>query len=100
MIKMRFSLRSPLYKATFALGCCLCMAVYLRTALRPYLASRLADGPDTTNLAKAIQYEPSNAEYYDALGRTLVLSVENTDDAIANFRRAVQINPNVASYWL
>jgi tetratricopeptide (TPR) repeat protein len=100
MIKMRFSLRSPWYKATFALVCCLCMGVYLRIALQAYLASRLADSLDTANLAKAIHYEPSDAEYYDALGRILVLSVENTGDAIATFRRAVQINPYVASYWL
>ena len=97
---MRFSLSSPLYKATFALVCCLCMALYLRTALWAYLASGLADSTDTANLAKAIQYEPSNAEYYDTLGRILVLSVANTTSAIAQFRRAVEINPYVASYWL
>lgn len=97
---MRFSLRSPVYKAVFALVCCLGTASYLRTALRAYLASRLAENPDSPNLKKAIQYEPSDAEYYDLAGQNLALSVESTNDAIANFKKAVQINPYVASYWL
>jgi hypothetical protein len=97
---MRFSLRYPLLKVSFALVCLLFATVYVRTTLRAYLASRLAQPPTPANLVKAIQMEPSNAEYRELLGRNLALSVDSVDDAIANYKKAVQLNPFVAAYWL
>jgi hypothetical protein len=74
--------------------------MYLQFALRAYLASRLASVPNAPNLRKAIQLEPSNAEYRELLGRGLALSIGSLDDAITEYGSALQLNPYVAEYWL
>src|SRR6202045_2404452 len=93
-------LRSPLRKVSFAGVCLVLVGLYLYPALRAYLASHLATTPTLSNLNKAIRLEPSNAEYPEMLGRILALSGENLNDAIANYRTAVHLNPYVAWYWL
>ena len=93
-------LQSTLRKFCFAGACFVLVGLYLTLALRAYLASHLAATPDSSNLNKAIRLEPSNAEYRELLGRSLALSGANLNDAIANYRTAVQLNPYVARYWL
>jgi Flp pilus assembly protein TadD len=100
MDQMPIELRSPLRKFSFAGACLALIGLYLYFALRAYLASHLATTPDPSNLNKAIRLEPSNAEYRELLGRSLALSGENLNDAIANYRTAVDLNPYVARYWL
>jgi len=97
---MPIELRSTLRKFSFAAACCILVGLYLHLALRAYLASHLAASPDLSNLNKAIRLEPSNAEYRDLLGRSLAFSGTNLNDAIANYRTAVHLNPYVAWYWL
>src|ERR1022692_4516780 len=97
---MRIELRSPLRKFSFAAACCILVGLYLHLALRAYLASHLAATPDVSNLSKATRLEPSNAEYRELLGRSLALSGANLNDAIANYRTALHLNPYVARYWL
>ena len=98
--QMQIELRSPLRSSSFALVCLVFAGLYLELAQHAYLASSLAAVPDSTNLQKAIRLEPSNAEYRDLLGRNLVVSDLSLDDAIANYRIAVTLNPYVARYWL
>ena len=100
MDQMPIELRSPLRKFSFAAACCVFVGLYMHLALRAYLASHLAATPDLSNLNKAIRLEPSNAEYRELLGRSLALSGTNLNDAIANYRTAVHLNPYVARYWL
>ena len=97
---MPIELRSPLRKFSFAGACFVLVGLYLHLALRAYLASHLAATPDSSNLKRAIRLEPSNAEYRELLGRSLALSGANLNDAIANYRTAVHLNPYVARYWL
>jgi hypothetical protein len=97
---MQIELRSPLRNSSFALLCLVFVGLYLQWARHAYLASHLAAVPDSPNLQKAIQLEPSNAEYRDLFGRNLALSGESLDEAIANYRIAVHLNPYVARYWL
>src|ERR1017187_1767663 len=97
---MQIELRSPIRKYFLALVCLVFVGLYLQWALHAYLASRLAAIPNSPNAQKAIQLEPSNAEYRDLFGRNLALSGESLDEAIANYRIAVRLNPYVARYWL
>ena len=76
------------------------MGLYLSLALRAYMASHFAAGADSPSLEKAIRLEPTNAEYRDLLGRYLALSGTSLEDAIANYRVSVRLNPFVAQYWL
>ena len=94
------TLRSPIQKLCFAGICLACIGGYVLLAFRSYFASHLAAIPESASLQRAIGLEPSNAEYRELLGRNQVLSLQNLDDAIGNFRTAVYLNPYVAAYWL
>jgi tetratricopeptide (TPR) repeat protein len=97
---MRIELRSQLREFSLAALCLLLVGLYLHMVLRPYRASLFAAIPDLSNLQEAIRLEPSNAEYRELLGRNLAFSGANLNDAIANYRLAVHLNPYVARYWL
>jgi tetratricopeptide (TPR) repeat protein len=97
---MQIEVQSHLRQFSFGLVCLILAGVYLQLILRPYRASRLSAIPELSNLQKAIRLEPSNAEYRNLLGRSLAFSGENLDDAIANYRTAVDLNPYSARYWL
>ena len=97
---MRIELSSPLGKVAFATASGVLVALYLGLSLRIYFASRLAAVPDVPNLQEAIRLEPANAEYRELLGRNLALSAANLDEAIANYRIAVHLNPYNARSWL
>jgi tetratricopeptide (TPR) repeat protein len=97
---MRIELSSTLLKVAFATACCLLVALYCGLSLRIYFASRLATVPDVPNLQRAIRLEPANAEYIELLGQNLALSAANLDEAIANYRSAVHLNPYDARSWL
>jgi tetratricopeptide (TPR) repeat protein len=100
MDEMQIQLRSPLRSFSFAVVCLVFVGLYLQWTLRAYLASHLATVPNSPNLQKAIRLEPSNAEYRDLFGRNLALSGTSLDDAIANYRIAVQLNRYAARSWL
>jgi len=97
---MQIELRSHLRPFGFGLICLLLAGLYFRLVLRSYQASQLALVPELSNLEQAIRLEPSNAEYRELLGRNLTLSGGNLDDAISNYRTAVNLNPYVGRYWL
>lgn len=65
-----------------------------------YFAARVAAVPDVPNLQRAIRLEPADAEYRELLGRNLALSPASLDEAIANYRSAVHLNPYDARSWL
>ena len=97
---MRIDLGSRLRRFSFAGACLVLVALYLQFAWRAYVASHLAANPDSPNIRRAVQLEPANAEYRDLLGRNLALSGVSLDEAIANYRTAVHLNPYDAWYWL
>ncbi len=97
---MRIELHSSFTKIVVAVACCILVALYVGLSLRAYFATRLAAAPNVPNLQKAIRLEPTNAEYRELLGRNLALSGANLDEAIANYRTAVHLNPYDARSWL
>src|SRR5579872_3874519 len=97
---MQIELRSRFRKIVFAAACCLLTVSYTALSLRAYFATRLATVPGVPNLERAIRLEPTNAEYRELLGRNLALSAASLDEAIANYRTAVRLNPYDARSWL
>jgi tetratricopeptide (TPR) repeat protein len=97
---MRIQLRSPFPRLCFAGACVMVVGLYLSFAARAYLAAHLAAKPDLPNLQTAIRLEPSNAEYRALLGGLLALSGASLDEAISDYRVAVQLNPYQSRYWL
>jgi len=74
--------------------------LYLRLALQPFRAAHAAAVPGRENLERAIQLEPSNAEYHDRLGLNLMYSGDDPQAAIPELHRAVDLNPYAARYWV
>jgi len=97
---MQMELQSPGRRLAFAGACFVLTAAYLLLAGRVFWAAHLAARPGAAGVEKAIQLEPSNAEYRALLARNLALSVANVDAAITNFRIATTLNPYQSSYWL
>jgi len=97
---MQIELQSPLRRFGLAGACLIVIGFYLLFAGRAYLAAHLAKQTDLPDIQTAIQLEPSNAEYRALLGRYLALSGTSLDEAISDFRIAVQLNPHESKYWL
>src|SRR3984957_20608367 len=97
---MPIEFRSTFRKLCFAVACLIVVGLYLLLAGRAYWAAHLAASPDLHNIQRAIRLEPANAEYRELLGRNLALSTANLDEAIANYRSAVHLNPYNARSWL
>ena len=97
---MQIELRSRVGRFAFAAVCLVGVALYVGLALRAFLAAHLAAKLEVSKTLKAIQLEPGNAEYRDFLGRNLALSGSTLDEAISNYRTAVELNRYEARYWL
>ncbi|MHB8218124.1 MAG: carbohydrate binding domain-containing protein [Candidatus Sulfotelmatobacter sp.] len=97
---MRIELRSTLRKFCFAGACFIVAGLYLLFTGRAYSAAHAAANPTLLNIQRAIQLEPSNAEYRELLGRNLALSGASLDEAISDYRTAVRLNPYESRYWL
>jgi tetratricopeptide (TPR) repeat protein len=97
---MQIDLQSPLRRLAFAVVVLAVLGVYLLLAARAFWAAYLARQPGVREIETAIRLEPSNSEYRAVLARNQALSVATVDDAIANLRSAVQLNPYQSSYWL
>jgi hypothetical protein len=69
---------------------------------RHFEAQRLSLNPTLENVQQAIALEPDRAEYRYQLGRIYLFSLTSYDPqlAIQPLRRAVELNPSVAEYWL
>jgi tetratricopeptide (TPR) repeat protein len=74
--------------------------LYLSLAARAYFAAHFAANPDLPNIQRAARLEPTNAEYRALLGRNFALSGTTLQEAIADYRTAVHLNPYEARYWL
>jgi len=97
---MQIDLQSPLRRLAFDSVVLAVLGVYLLLAGRAFWAGHLATQPGVREIETAIRLEPSNSEYRAVLARNQALSVATVEDAIANLRSAVQLNPYQSSYWL
>ena len=99
-IPMQTDLRPRLRRVFFAASCLVVTGLYLSLAARAYFAAYFAANPELANVQRATRLEPSNAEYRALLGRNFALSGTTLDEAIADYRAAVHLNPYEARYWL
>jgi len=87
-------------RIVFAVAGTLSTVVYLFVACKFFWASHLAAIPNQSALQRAIQLEPSNAEYHDRMGQYLTRNAANPEMAISQYKAATNLNPYVARYWL
>ena len=93
---MRLTLKSAPGKLVFALACLASTAAYILFVGREYLAAR---AEQQGNLARAVNFQPSNAEYHNRLGQLLAASGDFSA-AQRHYDAALRLNPHVARYWL
>ena len=76
------------------------LGLYVSVAWRAYFGAHLAANPERSNIQRAVQLEPANAEYRELLGRNLALSGASLQQAIAEYWVAANLNPHESRYWL
>lgn len=83
-------------------GVLLSSSALISAAARHGIAGHWAESSNANQWLRAAEWEPTNAQNWYRLGRYRKLDPENTDVplAISYFRRAVELDPNRASYWL
>src|SRR5215471_2825677 len=87
-------------RVVFAVASFLGAAVYLFLASRFFWASHLAANQNPSALQRAIQLQPSNAEYHDRMGEYLTRNAVDPEMAISQYKLATDLNPYVSRYWL
>src|SRR5215831_5285724 len=87
-------------RIVFAVASLLGAVIYLPLVSKLFWASHLAAIPNQNALQRAIQLEPSNAEYHDRMGQYLTRNAVNPEMAISQYKAATDLNPHVARYWL
>src|SRR5215831_17688979 len=66
---------------------------YAWFATTAFRAQRLAQRSDQPSIEKAIALAPHNAEYHQQLCRTMIFVSQQPDSAVAQCRRASELNP-------
>src|SRR5215467_3636933 len=73
---------------------------YAWFAITAYRAQRLAQRSDQFSLERAIALAPHSAEYHEQLCRTMIFVSQKPDSALAECRKAAELNPYSSAIWL
>jgi len=87
-------------RITFASVVLLLGGVYFAVIGRQFPASILASRAELTSLQRAVKLDPENADYHDRLGRFYEREARDPVSAVAQYKTAVQLEPNASRYWL
>lgn len=74
-------------------------ALYISFAASQFLAAWFSRRVELGTLKRAAWLDPGNAEYHDHLGRYYDLVARDPSSAVAEYKRAVELNPHSARYW-
>jgi hypothetical protein len=73
---------------------------YAWFAITAYRAHWLAQRSDQSSIEKAIGLAPHSAEYHDQLCRAMIFVSQQPDSAVAECRKASELNPYSSAIWL
>jgi len=97
---VRLPLRPLVRNVLLVLMCLGILSIYIGRVIRVYLARRSADSSQVEGVERAIRLVPDNAEFPHLLGLRLSAIDQDDNGAIANLRKAVNLNSNSGRYWL
>src|SRR3984893_86159 len=83
-----------------AATCALLICFYVYTVLRIWRADWLQDQHDQQSLEASARLEPWDARTHWLLGRYFLNVPQDQTRALANFHRAVNLDPFEGRYWL
>jgi hypothetical protein len=97
-----FSLRSRGRAIGFLLAVGLAALVIAGEAIRIGIAASFEDSVNPTELRRALTLDPSNPQLHHRLGLVYSYAREgnNPSEALQHLRRATELNPHKAIYWL
>jgi len=91
---------SQFRRVALAAACVFATILYVHFVFQAFQSSHLAAKASRGDLQKAIQVEPSNAEYHNRLGQLLAYEGRDLEAAVTQFQAAVRLNPYASRYWL
>ena len=96
-----FLLRSRLHAAVFLLIVAVPSALLVAGTIRIVAAQMLGESNDLKDVERAVALDPDNPELRYRLGNLyLSATAGNPAHAMASLRKATELNPNNANYWL
>src|SRR5262245_18164477 len=97
---MQIALESPIRTRASVVVVLASVSVHVVVAALDFAASWLSDRQDLPSLQRAARIDRWNAEYAYLVGRYFDLVGNDPVAALAQYRRAVQLNPHNARNWL
>jgi tetratricopeptide (TPR) repeat protein len=93
-------LPSRFHAALFLLVVSVPAAVLAGVTVRVVAAQMLADSSETSQVERAVALDPDNAEFHYRLGILYLAGAGGPAAAIASLRKATELSPEHADYWL
>jgi len=97
---MHISLKSPARTLLFGGFALLATAGFVYLSSRAARAHAWAAGTKQSKIERAVSLEPRNADYWYRLGRSHMLSDQDSAKALLAYKAAVQQNAYIADYYL
>ncbi len=98
---VEYPLLSARRRAVLLLAAGLAATSMAGQSLRVAIATKLGESLNLHEVRTALAFDPANPELHRRLGQVYLFVMENIDPAegIKQFRRAVELNPHLASSW-
>ncbi len=97
---MHIALHSPWRKVAFLGTSLLLCTAYLSYSTREFLSAHFSEQANLPSLEQAVALEPTNASYWNLLGRYHLFVNQEPLAAVPLLQSAVKLNPHRADYWV
>lgn len=97
---MQISLQTESRRIIAIMTAVLLVSIYMILAVRAYVAFHYAQAANSQGYRTALKFAPGDAAYEDRLGLFSMFVDFDSNGAAYHCRRAVELNPHVARYWL
>ena len=98
-MRMKISFSTPGRRWLVALICLAVSLAYVGFAATQFAAYWFGSRADLTSLNRAAWLDPGNADYRNRLGRYYDIVSRDPSAAVAQYLKAVELNPHSARYW-